>query len=333
MDMNAINDLVAKAVEAEDQSVEVTSNFTDDPIEAGLTVGRLIEYIELGKHKQPDFQGKAKPDAEMVRLTFELLHPTKNMREYEVDGVKHNHGQMISVTMTKKLSEKAKFKKLFNKMTYGRPITHFAQMLTEAFVINIYHNVVKKDGKDVTYVNIDKDGDFGIGAPYSVDPMTGQKNTYQVGTATRPVRLFLWDNPTKETWDSLFIDGTRERKNEDGSVEQVSKNWLQQRILSASNYGGSELHNMLGGVDDLPMTEVDPITGLPVSGPAPTDDGLPFDPGNETDTRTSADLPATQPQQPASEQQPVTAGEVAPKQNAAPAAADDALAALGLLPA
>lgn len=251
-----LQELIEAAVQTEDQSVEQTSQFNDDPIQAGKTVGRFIEYIELGKHKQKDFQGKKKPDAEMVRLTFELLHPTKNMREYEVEGETRKSGQLISVKMSKKLSDKANFKKLFKKMTYGRDsIKHFAQMLGEAFIIEIFHNVTKVDGKDVTYVNIDKDGEYGIGAPVIVDPMTDERKVLDILPPTKPIRLFLWSNPTKATWDSLFIDGTREKKNEDGTTTQVSKNWLQELILSAADYQGSALHNLLGGVADLPVSE------------------------------------------------------------------------------
>ena len=62
----------------------------------------------------------------------------------------------------------------------------------------------------------------------------------------------MWSNPTKETWDSLFIDGTTEIKNADGTVENKSKNWVQETVLSATDYGGSALEQLLHGVDNLP---------------------------------------------------------------------------------
>jgi hypothetical protein len=255
MDVTNFKDLIDKAAEMEDQSVEVQTTFDNDPPPAGPTIGRFIEYIELGKHKQGDYQGKPKPDAEVVRVTFELLHPKKNIKEYEADGKKVVTGQLVSLKITKKLGDKAKFKRLFNKMTYGRPIKHMAQMLGEGFIINVYHNVVKKDGKDTTYVNLDKEGDYGIGAPFIIDPITEARTDVPIQPATRPLKLFLWNNPTKETWASLYIEGTRERKNADGSTEQVSKNWLQEQILSATNYTGSPLADMLGGVPELPTSE------------------------------------------------------------------------------
>jgi hypothetical protein len=252
----SIAELAAMAAEAEDQTVEQTTTFDNEPPAAGVTVGRFIEYIELGKHKQADYMGKPKPPADGVRLTFELLNPKKNLHEYEVEGEKRIRADRVSIRISKKMSDKAKFKKLFNAMTYGRDsIKHMAQMLGEAFIINIYHNVVEKEGKKVTYVNLDNDGQYGIGAPFVTDPLEGTKTEVPVREAISPLRLFLFNNPTKETWDSLFIDGTREVKKDGGAVEHVSKNWLQELILSAVNYSGSALEALLGGVADLPTNE------------------------------------------------------------------------------
>lgn len=310
-----INAMIASAVELEDQSVENASQFNDEPIAAGKTVGRFIEYIECGKHPQKDYMGKAKPDAEIVRLTFELLHPTKNIKEYEVDGVTQKSGQLISIRLRKTISDKAKFKKLFNKMVYGRDsIKHMAQMLGEAFVIEIYHNVEKVDGKDKLYVNLDKDGEYGIGAPFVVDAMTEQKTAYNVPAHIRPLKLFLWMNPIKATWDSLFIDGTREQKNADGSVEQISKNWLQELIMSATNFKGSLLHNMLGGVDELPMTDA-------LESGAGLDDEIPFEAPAEKPVEKAAAKPA----------ETKAAPEKAKAKPVDTSASDDALAALGLV--
>ena len=254
----SIAELAALAAETEDQTeTQAAGEYEREVPAAGPHVARFVEYIELGMHKQKPFQGKAKPDAEMVRVVFELLHPNKSIVEYEADGVKKVRGQLISVSIKKSLSEKASFKKLFNALTYGRAgIRHMAQMLGEAFLLNVVHNVVKgSDGKDVTYANITKDGAYLVGAPQVVDPMTGNVTKLPVREPTVPVRLFLCDHPTKETWDSLYIEGTREVKNADGTTTQQSKNWLQEKIMSATNYNGSPLHAMLSEVGDLPLEE------------------------------------------------------------------------------
>ena len=249
--------LANAAAELEDQTQEVASTDFDNTPEEGVTVGRLISYIELGKHSGGTYQGKPKPDADKVRMEFELLGP-KNEVKYEKDGKEEVFYQTVSIEVKKSLSDKAKFKKLFKKLQYGREDKkHIAQMLGEAFIITIYINEVEKDGKKRKYVNLDKDGEFGISAPFQIDPLTQQRTAYDIKAATQPIRLFLWDNPVKEMWDSLFIDGTREVKKEDGTTEQVSKNWLQERITSAKNFGGSPLHTMLTGVtgEDLEAAE------------------------------------------------------------------------------
>lgn len=313
----SIAELAAMAAATEDQTVVETSTFTNEPIPAGRTIGRFIEYVELGKHAQPDYAGKKKPDAEKVRLTFELLHPKKNIHEYEVEGEKRIRADRVSIQIAKKLSDKAKFKKLFNAMTYGRDeIKHLAQCLGEAFIITVYHNVVKVDGKDVTYVNLDNDGVYGISAPFVVDPLEDTKTLVPVQEPISPLRLFLWSQPTQETWDSLFIDGTRERKLDGGATEQVSKNWLQELILSAKNYEGSPLSALLGGVDDLPTDE-----------PA-TDDEIVDEP--------VAEIPVEKPvaAKPKAAAKPVEKPAAAAKPKAAApkeGAANDALAALGLV--
>ncbi|MGX9389632.1 hypothetical protein ACWX0O_01785 [Nitrobacteraceae bacterium UC4449_H16] len=270
----SIQELAAMAAETEDQTVETTTTFDNEPPPAGPTVGRFIEYIELGKQKQPDYAGKPKPPADVLRLTFELLSPKKNIHEYEVDGEQRVRGDRVSIQVTKKMGDKAKFKKLFKAMTYGRDdIKHMAQMLGEAFIITIYHNVVKGEAgaKDRTYVNLDNDGAYGISAPFIVDPLEETKKALDVREPISPLRLFLFNNPTKETWDSIFIEGTREKKLDGGAVEQVSKNWIQERIMGAVNFEGSPLEALLGGVADLPVSEEEVAAEVEEKTEAPAD--------------------------------------------------------------
>lgn len=253
MDINA---LINKAAETENHSeAKKGGDFERIIIPAGRTVGRFIEYIELGKHVE-EYQGKPKPSAEQVRVTFEFTHP-KHRHEIEVEGGKKEFNDRISITMPKSQSEKAKFYKLFKVMAYGREDkVHMAQMLGEAFVFDVKHNIVEKNGAKVTYANIYVDGQWHIQSPVAEDPITGNKTDLspQIPAAISPLKIFLWSNPTKETWDSLFIDGTRTEKV--GDVErEVSKNWLQETILSATDFGGSALEQMLAGVDNLPTTE------------------------------------------------------------------------------
>ena len=247
-----IKNLVNQAKQTENQSEAKThAEFEYVPPAEGKFPARLIEYIELGKQPQ-SHDGQPKPDAEEVRVTFELLG-AKNIKEVEVEGGKKEFADRISITMPKKQSDKAKFYKLFKAMTYGRDsITHMAEMLGEAFFVVVKHTK-SADGKKV-YANIYGDGQWRVESPKVHDPMTETTTDYssKIREPLSPIKLFLWAIPTKETWDSLFIDGVREKKSPDGTVTQESKNWLQNLILSAKDYGGSALEQMLGGLDSLP---------------------------------------------------------------------------------
>jgi hypothetical protein len=245
--------LAAQAAEMEDQTdTQAGGDFEYQVAPEGITFGRMIEYIELGKQKQRAFQGKPKKDADEVRITFELLHPKKNIREIEVDGKKIQVTDRISINTTKSLHEKSGYVKLFKAMARGREdIKHMAQMLNEAFLLTVSHNVKEKDGKKTTYANLQKDGVYNIAAPVIVDPVAETTTQIPVPAALSPIRIFLWNNPTKETWDTLFIDGDKTVKDEDGSEKQVSKNWLQNRILGATNFAGSALEDLLSGSAEL----------------------------------------------------------------------------------
>lgn len=260
MDIKA---LVNAAKEHEDQSVATSGDYEYTPPAKGRTIGRFIEYIELGKHIEM-FEGKPKPPAELVRLTFELLHPDRNIKEIEVDGGKKKVAERISVTVPKKMNEKAKFYKLFKSMAYGRTeITHMAEMLGEAFILNISHYEKQLDGgKKRVYANLYDAGVWGVMAPRNEDALSGQVTdiSSMVPPALSPLRIFIWSNPTKETWDSLFIDGYNETKNADGTINRESKNWLQERIMSATDFGGSALQQMVAGLDKLPTTGDTPST-------------------------------------------------------------------------
>ena len=63
-------------------------------------------------------------------------------------------------------------------------------------------------------------------------------------------QLFLWNSPTMEQWESIFIDGTTQ--------EGKSKNYIQEKIQKATNFVGSPVERLLmsGGVS-LPTLATD----------------------------------------------------------------------------
>lgn len=257
----SMEELANQAAEMEDQSVaEEGGDFEYELPPAGVTVGRLVEYIELGKFAQKPYQGKSKPPAEEVRLTFELLSPAKNIHEYEVEGEKRRRADRISVQLTKKLGERAGFKRLFDKMRYGREDKrHMAQMVGEAFIITVVHNKSENNGKTYANIaNVSKAGrDWLIQPPFTIDPISGVKTNYPVPEALSPLKVFIFNSPTKGSWDSLFVDGTRTVKDEAGKETEQSKNWIQERILSSLGFKGSALELMLNNLTpgNLPITK------------------------------------------------------------------------------
>lgn len=259
MDMNAlINEASEAADELGDQSEAKSGGFDREVPPAGPTPARLIGYVEVGKRKQKPFQGKEKPDADEVRLYFEL-NGKKHVREIEVGGVKKTVTNILTVKLAIKLDEKAGFFKLFKKMRYGRDsVKHMSKMLGEGFLVTVVHNKqVGKDGKEIVYANLKTDdGEWMIGAPmYLADPLDPDSSTpLPVPAVTQNLRLLLWDKPSKMQWDSLFIDGSRTVKDDKGQESEVSKNWLQEDIVqNAQNFEGSALQTLLGGLGDLSL--------------------------------------------------------------------------------
>ena len=231
--MSNVNNDILDAVRAAesaltDQTQEQAGSFELPPV--GDTVGRLVTYVELGP--QP-FTWKGVPSGVnmAVSIGFELLSPKKNIGE---DGA----GQFLSMNKMKmSLNSKAKFFKLFESMRYGREDKkHMAQLLGEAFIITISHSSCGK------FANIDA-----VRSPYTLDAVTGDSVLVNVPPATRRYQLFLWDNPTVECWNSIYIDGTWE----DDNKIQHSKNKLQEFILSSPGFKGSKAELVISTGDTL----------------------------------------------------------------------------------
>ncbi len=231
---------------------KTSSDFTYEIPPAGKTPARFIGYVEFGKQPQ-EYQGQEKKPALEAMLVWEL-NGKKHRRQVEVDGEEKEFTNRISVTLPVYTNSKAGFHKLFEAMRNGREeITHMAQMLNEPFLIDVVHNASDKDPKKV-YANVkDAAGVWTVTEPriQEFDEFGEVKGVRDipVPAATQALMLLLWDNPTKEQWDSIFIEGEREVE-KDGKKSKVSKNWMQQKCLSAIDFETSPLAQMIGGVED-----------------------------------------------------------------------------------
>lgn len=256
IDFKALADRAAKR---HDQTQTKTGGGDFTPPPAGTTLARFVDYIEVGVQKQRAYKGKEKPPAAKVYVTFELLG--KNyVKEIEVEGKKKTIADRITVPLTLSLHEKASFKKLFKKMLYGRQgIEHMSQMLGEGFKVTVTHNEVGEGDNKKVYANItDDDGNFLVDGPFKRDDLEGTSVKLKVPDAISDERMFVWDEPTQETWDSIFIDGEKEVKDDKtGKNKTVSKNWIQNMIIGAVNFEGSPIQAFLEGSSDLPDDPAD----------------------------------------------------------------------------
>lgn len=208
-----------------------------EPPREGIALLRMCSYIELGLY-EAEWKGKKKVQKKVL-VEFELLHP-----DHKIIGAdKQFKGyHRIMVRLNKSGYDKSKYMKLFNKMNYDGSVPQtdgkipaLSRFLGKPFMGQVFHS----PWKEKIYSNIDKDGDFFIGAPHApvTDPDTGMPTgTYRdilVPEMNVAPRMFLWEAPGMsksnyhEMWESIYIEGEKQ----DGS----SKNWIQEQILSVEN--------------------------------------------------------------------------------------------------
>lgn len=229
------NDIANVAAEADDMTQEVS--FQRELPREGPALLRLRDYVEMGRFESNN--PKYKP-AMPCMLTFELLHP-----DHMITIGEDKFPDTLTVRVNYGTSAKSNFRKLFNKMNYSGTKNHFSQMLGDAFLGTIHHNKVDKK----TYVNLNKDGEYTIGAPRITDPLSAEIKEVPVPEMHGDSKMFLWENAgmTEEMirymWDSIYIDGERD----DGT----SKNWIQNTIKDNIEWEGSATEAAIVGHIDV----------------------------------------------------------------------------------
>lgn len=218
--LNNIAALVNETVETQGVDHSVTQqgggNFEDVLLPKGDYYGRLVEYVELG-NQLPTNNGKptGKPAKPFVRTGFIIYTPD--------GGIKRINPFAMDISSW----EKAKFKILFDKMNTDGTLKHLAQALGKPMSFAVEQHTTKA-GKTINVLNF-----AGTRALPKFDPNTGEPIVLPE-LDERMLRLFLWNNPTKETWESLYIE---------------KKNFIQEEILAAVDFEGSALQQLLmGGV-------------------------------------------------------------------------------------
>lgn len=254
--------------------------FVRERIPAGPCYMRFVGYIEIGAQPQRPFQGKPKPPAREAWLEFQLFG-AKHTRKIETDGEERTVYNTIRLKIALKGGERSNSYKLLKAMSYGREIKHFVEMLGEGFRGTVVHADNGLEGADRReYENLRNDQGYTISAPVRDEecPETGDVKTVpaRVPEATHEIRLLLWDQPSIEQWESIYIAGERTRT-VDGKEVTETNNWLQERCEAATDWEGSALQNIVAAsAGDLPeLPETGDIPEADLSG-QDFDDEIPF---------------------------------------------------------
>lgn len=264
MDLATIQTLAAQAAKEEDYTQVITGvNFERVLPAAGAALCRFKEYIEIGQHPTASQMYPDKKPTRKARFVFEIVTPKHQIKVKEGTPEEFTIAPTLNITINLSKSDKGNFVKLFKKLNYKQEAIHPAQLLGSAYLCDIVHAWKKGDDKKTTkpsYANLkDTEGVFTLRAPRIEDPLAGTSTDIPVpnlNKGTPSLRVFLYDNPTMQTWDSLFIDGTYTKDD-----KEISKNWLQNMILGALDFNGSKLDEILSsddgqGLGELPTEEV-----------------------------------------------------------------------------
>jgi hypothetical protein len=208
------------------------------PPAEGPTRLRLTGYVEYGVHTT-QYQGnpKVKPRSE---LTFELSGPKHEPRTTD-DGTKIP--QRVSIKEVVGTHAKNGYIKLFNILNHDGTAKNFLGLLMEkAWRGTITHRkFTGRDGKERVAANLKKDGAYQIFPVTFEDPESGETRTVSVPPAVGQLRVFLWESPDLDQWDSLL-------------------DYQKDLIRSADNFTGSPIYNLLiesGREGELAMSKQD----------------------------------------------------------------------------
>lgn len=238
--------LAAQAAATGPDMTEVQTGGDRRVLPLGVAQARLVEYVELGMQPQ-EFGGKAKEPAMEFQLGFALTgfapnpeDPSAPLPYANADGSPYI---FRTYSMGLSRNEKARAFLTFKAMNYKSLHKHFAQMLGEAFLLPIVDKVNEKTKKTTRTADT-----LGIRPPHYPDPATGQTISLNVAPPRdEDLRIFIWDHPTLEGWKALEIEGEWENKDAaTGAVTKKSKNFIQEKMLSATDFAGSQLAILLG---------------------------------------------------------------------------------------
>jgi len=235
-------------------------------LETGQYLGAIVGYIDLGDQPE-EFQGKFNGVFPCVRLEVAVFPPQE-------DGTLSTDPVIVAEReMFFKNNERATSFRAFKALNYQNDpqFRHFAQAFMRPYLFTITKRIAKQSQNPYNIIDWPK-------TVPAVDPMT--RKPYSLPEIDDKFKVvFLWNNPVKEMWDKLHIEGTFD----DGK----SKNFIQETIINAKNFHGSAVDLMLrNGGEPLPEPqastpkpeEPQPEPAAPVAPPAPVAPSMPASP-------------------------------------------------------
>lgn len=242
-DLNMNFDALVNAA-IETQAVDLTETGTSGGglLPAGQAYARMYKYIEYGQQPQ-EYNGKAKAPADEFKIGFKLYGGP--------DGC-YNDRTIDSFELAVSNNAKAGAKKAFDKLNWKGDLKHPAQAMGRAFMVTITVKKNETTGKESN--RLDLNGIF----PAS-NPADGKEvQLPPLDPADR--EFFFFQSPTPETWAALYVEGTW-----DDGKDKNDK--VQGKILSALNYPGSKLEQMISGVVLPDLTPEAPVVAPAVVAP------------------------------------------------------------------
>lgn len=218
---------------------------------AGIYRGRVVEVIELGLQPQT-FEGQAKPPAEEVQLRV-MLFPNQLIKKELGDDVQPLMIRLWPLAVRN--SSRSKSKISFDRMNHTGEAKHFREFIGEAFRFKLGVRV-DSTGKQFNFIDLPN-------TLPAIDEETGKPLAVPEAPDDKLI-LFTFHSPMKEMWAKLKIDGAK--------TDGTSKNFIQEKILAALNFKGSDVDRMLQGGSKEAALKVEDVTSEDELPEPPTDD-------------------------------------------------------------
>lgn len=287
--MSIFNAIAAVDVaELNDMTAVKTGGGSRGLLPTGTALVRLCSYIEYGDTIQT-FGGVAKPAAPTFQLGFMIVGGIGVKEDGETrEKYVLEEGRFPLITTydtAMSLHEKSGAVKYFKALNrVGNRATHFIQKLQEQCLYSLTIGTkISTGGKSIGKVV--QDIDFSNLQP-ALDQDTGLPRT-ATGLKESDIQVFLWNQPSKEMWESIYIEGNwdevKDEKTGEIKYPARSKNFLQEKCLQAINFEGSALQTLLSeiGADytipelatapevaaDVPEVPTVPVEGAVISAP------------------------------------------------------------------